>query len=52
MLYPKFRLNPEVNLYQLAVLFFLTVVPYTLITIIPTWRVSVMDPDTVMRQGA
>jgi hypothetical protein len=27
------------------------VAPYTLITIVPAWRVSVMDPDTVMRQG-
>lgn len=49
ILYPEFTLNPKVNAYQLSTLFFLTVVPYTLITIIPTWRVSVTDPDSVMR---
>jgi ABC-type lipoprotein release transport system permease subunit len=49
VLYPKFTLTPTVDLYQIAILFFLTVVPYTFITVIPTWRVSIMDPDTVMR---
>ncbi|RJQ49983.1 MAG: FtsX-like permease family protein [Desulfobacteraceae bacterium] len=49
ILYPEFDLIPSVNPYQLSVLFFLTVVPYTFITIVPTWRVSVMDPDAVMR---
>lgn len=51
VLYPRFTLTPAVNPYQLAVLFFLTVTPYTLITLIPAWAVSSMDPDTVMRQG-
>ena len=49
ILYPKFTLRPEVNAYQLAILFFLTVVPYTLITIVPTWKVAITDPDVVMR---
>ena len=49
ILYPKFTLRPAVNAYQLAILFFLTVVPYTLITIVPTWKVAATDPDTVMR---
>jgi ABC-type lipoprotein release transport system permease subunit len=49
VLYPTFKLSPTVNPYQLAILFFLTVVPYTFVTIIPIWRVSVMDPDTAMR---
>jgi ABC-type lipoprotein release transport system permease subunit len=49
ILYPKFTLRPAVNAYQLAILFFLTVVPYTLITIVPTWKVAVTDPDVVMR---
>jgi hypothetical protein len=51
ILYPEFRLTPSVNPFLLAVLFLLTVVPYTLITIIPAWKVSVTDPDTVMRQA-
>jgi cell division protein FtsX len=49
ILYPKFTLRPVVNAYQLAILFFLTVVPYTLLTIVPTWKVAVTDPDVVMR---
>ena len=49
ILYPEFTLRPAVNAYQLAILFFLTVVPYTLITIVPTWKVAVTDPDAVMR---
>jgi len=50
VLYPAFELNPEVNFYQLTVVFSLTVLPYVLITIVPAWRVSVTDPDAVMRQ--
>lgn len=49
VLYPKFTLRPAVNPYQMAILFFLTVVPYTLITVVPTWKVAVTDPDSVMR---
>ena len=49
VLYPAFELNPEVNFYQLAVVFALTVLPYVLITIVPAWRVSITDPDSVMR---
>jgi hypothetical protein len=33
----------------LAAVFGLTVVTYTLITIVPAWRVAVTDPDAVMR---
>jgi ABC-type lipoprotein release transport system permease subunit len=49
VLYPRFRLDPAVDPYQLAILFFLTVMPYALITVVPVWKVSVTDPDTVMR---
>ncbi|MBU1232328.1 MAG: ABC transporter permease [Proteobacteria bacterium] len=48
-LYPNFSLSPAIDPYQLAILFFLTVVPYTLLTIVPTWTVAVSDPDQVMR---
>jgi len=49
VLYPEFTLKPQVNVFQLATLFFLTVVPYTLLTIVPTWKAAVTDPDSVMR---
>ena len=49
VLYPQFRLVPYINVYQVATLFFLTVVPYTTATIIPSWRAAVVDPDSVMR---
>jgi len=49
VLYPKFKLTPFINPFQMTVLFSLTVVPYTVATIIPSWRAATMDPDTVMR---
>jgi ABC-type lipoprotein release transport system permease subunit len=48
-LYPKFRLVPHLDAYQLSVLFFLTVIPYTVATIVPSWRAANIDPDLVMR---
>lgn len=49
VLYPHFRLTPYINVYQIATLFFLTVLPYTVVTIIPSWRSATIDPDSVMR---
>ncbi len=48
-LYPEFRLVPAVDAYQVATLFFLTVVPYTVATVVPCWRAATIDPDSVMR---
>jgi ABC-type lipoprotein release transport system permease subunit len=50
IVFPSLSLQPTVNFFQIAVLFFLTVVPYSLLTMIPAWAVAVTDPDTVMRQ--
>jgi len=49
VLYPAFKLIPFIDLSQVATLFFLTVVPYTVATIIPSWASATIDPDTVMR---
>lgn len=48
-LYPSFRLTPFLDFSQICTLFFLTVAPYTITTIIPAWRVATIDPDAVMR---
>jgi ABC-type lipoprotein release transport system permease subunit len=50
IIYPDFRLTPQIDPLHLASLFFLTVVPYTVATIIPSWRAAVIDPDAAMRQ--
>lgn len=49
VLYPKFRLVPELDPLPVAALFFLTVVPYTLATLIPSWRAATVDPDAALR---
>ncbi len=49
VLYPKFKLIPFIDASQVATLLFLTVVPYTVATIIPSWRAATVDPDSVMR---
>lgn len=48
-LYPHFELTPFINAEQLITLFFLTVVPYTVATIVPIWRAATIDPDSAMR---
>ncbi len=49
VLYPSFQLHPTVDGLQLATLFFFTVFPYTVATIIPIWQAAITDPDAVMR---
>jgi lipoprotein-releasing system permease protein len=49
VLYPDFRLVPFIDAYQISTLFFLTVLPYTVATIIPSWRAATIDPDLIMR---
>lgn len=49
VLYPEFRLTPFIDAYQITALFFLTVMPYTVATIVPSWRAATVDPDSVMR---
>lgn len=49
VLYPEFRLIPAIDLYQLTVLFLLSVFPYTAATILPSWIAATVDPDAAMR---
>jgi len=49
VLYPHFALVPHVDGEQIVTLFFFTVFPYTLATLVPVWRAAVTDPDAVMR---
>ena len=49
VLYPDFRLTPFVDELQVATLFFFTVFPYTVATVVPIWRAATVDPDMVMR---
>ncbi len=51
ILYPEFTLAPEISLYHLVALLLMTVGPYTLVTVIPAWKASIADPDSIMRQG-
>ena len=50
VLYPRSDLVPHIDPYQLPALFFLTVVPYTVATVVPSWNAATVDPDSVMRQ--
>lgn len=49
VLYPEFTLVPEISFSEIGSLFFLTVVPYTVATIVPSWRAATVDPDSVMK---
>lgn len=45
----RVRPVPFVEAWELAALFFLSVVPYTVATLVPSWRAATADPDAVMR---
>ncbi|RII28287.1 MAG: ABC transporter permease [Geobacter sp.] len=49
ILYPQFRLVPAIDAFQLTVLFALSVLPYTVATIVPAWLAASADPDAAMR---
>lgn len=49
VLQAEFRLVPYLDASQILTLLFLTVVPYTITTIIPSWRAATIDPDLVLR---
>jgi len=49
VLYPEFHPLPHVDGLQVATLFFFTVFPYTVATIIPVWRAAMTDPGEIIR---
>lgn len=49
VLYPQFRLTPQVDGAQILAIFAMTVLPYLAATLIPGWRAAISDPDAVMR---
>jgi len=49
VLFPGFQLVPRFDFYTLMAIFFMSVVPYTFATLIPSWKLSVTDPDLAMR---
>ena len=49
VLFPPFRLIPFVDFYQILVIGFLTVTPYVVSTVVPSWKASITDPETAMR---
>ncbi len=49
VLYPKFAAAPVFDLYDLAAVFALAVVPYSFISIVPAWKAAIADPDAVTR---
>lgn len=51
VLYPSFKLHPDIDAFQVAAVFALTVFPYSIMTIVPAWKVSVTEPDAAMRSA-
>ncbi len=49
ILYPPYQLTPHVDVEQLFLVFFVSVVPYMACTVIPSWRAATIDPEVVMR---
>ena len=49
VLYPDFKPVPFIDFSDVAVLFFITVIPYAVATLVPSWRAATLDPDEVMR---
>jgi ABC-type lipoprotein release transport system permease subunit len=49
VLFPQFRLTPHAEIYLIVVVLFLSVVPYMMATIVPSWKAAITDPDAVMR---
>jgi ABC-type lipoprotein release transport system permease subunit len=49
VLFPQFRLTPHAEGFLILVVWFLSVVPYMLATIVPSWKTAITDPDSILR---
>jgi len=49
VLFPPFHLIPFIDPYQVLVIGFLTVPPYVVSTLVPSWKAAITDPETAMR---
>ena len=49
VLFPQFQLTPHAEVFLIVVVWFLSVLPYMLATIVPSWKTAITDPDMVMR---
>ncbi len=49
VLFPSFAVNPDLDASTLLICIALTAVPYAVASLLPSWRASVSDPDTVLR---
>lgn len=49
VLFPTFRVNPEIEWLTVMICVLLTAVPYAIASLIPSWRAAITDPDTVLR---
>jgi lipoprotein-releasing system permease protein len=51
VLFPRLQLVPYIDLYQIFILGFLTIIPYMASTVLPSWKSAITDPEDVMRGG-
>jgi lipoprotein-releasing system permease protein len=48
-LFPPFHLIPFIDPYQILVISLLTVPPYVVSTLVPSWKAAITDPESAMR---
>jgi len=51
VLYPRFALDPALDLPQVTLIVSVAVVPFLLASVIPSWRAAATEPDRLLRQA-
>lgn len=51
VLFPNFSPVPILRFGDIATIFFLTVAPYTFLTVVPAWMAAITDPEETLRNG-